>query len=134
NEVQGQFVHRRAGQTTLFLTMFQSLNSIARQGGVGRNNAVQTLRGYGVRNGINLRLIQVGRDFHHDRHVAFVLVCQLGAQRLQGTQQAGQLVLRLQRTQVLRVGRGDVHSDVISVRVDRTQTCQIVLIGLLNRG
>src|SRR5690606_25082895 len=53
---------------------------------------------------------------------------------LQRPQQAGQLILAMQAAQVLRVGRGDVHRDIVGVLVYALQTEDIVVDSTFNRG
>ena len=53
----------------------------------------------------DLRLVQIGRDFHRQRHIAAVFRVQAALTVFQRFQQAAQFVPTLQRAQVFGVRR-----------------------------
>ena len=101
---QRQFMDRRARYAAGFLGVRQALHGIARQRGVGGDDAVDAMARQDLGDGVDLVVAQVRGDLDRQRHVALVLVGQREAPLLQLPQQRRQFVAALQRAQVLGIG------------------------------
>ncbi|KAG1433636.1 hypothetical protein G6F57_022009 [Rhizopus arrhizus] len=98
-------MHRRARQAAGFVCVRLARDRIARQRGVGGDDAVDAMARQRVGDRVDLLLCQVGGDLHRQRHAALVLIFQRPALVRQLRQQRRQFVAALQRAQVLGVGR-----------------------------
>ena len=97
-------MHRRAGQAARLLGVRQAGDRVARQRGVGGDDAIDAMARQCVGDGVDLFRGQVGRDLDRHRHAALVLVFQRAALVGQLRQQRRQFVAALQGAQILGVG------------------------------
>ena len=91
-----------------------------------------------------LRLVQIRCNLDKNRHPpslcatlaigAGVLAGQHLSPLGNGAQQGIQRCITLQSTQILRVGRADIHRDVVGVRVHAIQTGQVVCCRIFDGG
>ena len=109
-----------------FITVGQIFYSIARQRGVGGDQAplsggftagitAVTLENAG--DDLNLLVIEVGGNFYKNWDLSAVLGHQLGPRFSQSVEQLVQRAIGLQRSEVLGVGARNVDRDVIRVWV-----------------
>jgi hypothetical protein len=81
----------------------------------------------------DLRLVEIGRDLHEQRHAPAVLRRQCLAPLGHRAQQRVERLVALQRAQVLGVGARDVDRHVVGVRVHAVQAGQVVVGRALDR-
>ena len=82
---------------------------------------------------VDLRLVQIRRDFNRQRHIFAMRGRQLRLLVFQGFQQCAQLVATLQGTQVFRIGGGNIDRDIARVGVGFFQANQIIVGRIFNR-
>ena len=82
---------------------------------------------------VNLRFVQIRRDFDRQRYIFAMRGRQLRLFVFQGFQQCAQLVAALQGAQVFRIGGGNVDRDVARVGVGFFQANQIIVGRVFNR-
>ena len=82
---------------------------------------------------VDLRFIQIRRDFNRQRHIFAMRGRQLRLFVFQCLQQCAQLVAALQGTQVFRIGGGNIDRDVARVGVGFFQANQIIVGRIFNR-
>ena len=82
---------------------------------------------------INLRFVQIRRDFDCQRHIFAMRGRQLRLFVFQGFQQCAQFVAALQGAQVFRIGGGNIDRNVARVGVGFFQANQIIVGRIFNR-
>mmetsp|Transcript_21394 Transcript_21394/g.82924 ORF Transcript_21394/g.82924 Transcript_21394/m.82924 type:complete len:265 (+) Transcript_21394:6278-7072(+) len=113
--------------------MGQALHLVARNRGVGRDDAVDAVDLERLRDHADLGFLQVGRDLDEHRHAPAGLALQLQLALLKPRQQGVQRLVALQRPQVLGVGAGDVDGDVVGVGEHALKPDQVVVHRVLDR-
>ena len=127
------FPHRRARQAAGFLGMRQARHRVARQRGVGGDDAVHAVALQRGRDHLDLRLVEVGRDLHEQRHPLALPRGQRLALVGDRAEQGVERLVALQRAQVGGVGARDVDRHVVGVRIDAVQADQVVVDRALDR-
>ncbi len=133
------FPHRCAAEPAGFLRVAQPLHRIARNRGVGGDDAVHAVAFQRGCDDGHLLLCEVGGDLHEDGHAARAPrgLFRLLGQRLpplgDGPQQSVQGCIALQGAQVLGVGGTDVDRDVVGVWIHPLQAQQVIVRGVLDR-
>ena len=112
--------------------MGQPLHRVAADGGVGGDHAVHAVALQRGGNHAHLLLAQVRGDLHKDGYAPALGGSELFTVPGHGAKQAVQRLVALQRAQVLRVGRADVHRHIVGMRVHALQAGQVVARGVLD--
>ena len=134
NHTVAGLVDRRTAQSASFFGMAQALDGFTADGGVGGNHAIHAMALQRGGDHGHLLILQIRRNFHKHGNTP-PLPCRQGFAPLgdRGEQRVERCIA-LQRSQVLGIGRADVHGHVISMRVDAFQAGQVVPGGILDRG
>src|SRR5574337_292668 len=132
DDAVGGFEHRGAGEAALLVGVADALDLVPSQGGVGGDDAIDTVAAQGVGDVDDLGAFQVGGDLQGQGHVAAVLVGQASLGGLQGAQEGVQFRFALELAEVLGVGRGDVDRDVAGQGIDLFEASQVVVGGALD--
>ena len=125
--------YRRPGQPAGFLAVGQVLDAVAGERGIGGDDAVEAVPAQRVGNGLDLQVIEIGRNFQCQRHVFAVPVSECDLLRLEARQKFIQRLVLLQFAQVFGIGGRNVDRDVTGVRVNLFQTDQVILGSVLHR-